>query len=411
MHFDSFSDAMEVYGESLKETFGEFHVLVRPRSSERLRRAGYISLDGIEKIRSSEAVQSAVRSLRGSTERARQARRAVESRYEELRNPRQPQGLPETVAVEPLSPLSEPQENLLAEEATREAFSSGTAETMQSFARRVAGGEARGSFSYSPMDRKALDDNFDLLSRAQRIKDLPRVPSYKEQKKLKERLDRAKRPQRITLRKKAARGAARLSGKALRATGRGMVTAGYAVRATADVGREAASMRSQQLASRAQSTATVVKRRAALMSIPASHIRPGDTFDGTRVRAVEALGDGRVKISYQAEAGGKLLATTVDQNRSMRVDRKTRREARNSRIGLAVARPLNRVKDGSMRIAKISGEQLSLMRPIRSADLRYGSIEASIREAQRTRRQIELEGELKSLLSTRKNARELQSTR
>ena len=135
------------------------------------------------------------------------------------------------------------------------------------------------------------------------------------------------------------------------------------------------------------------------MSIPAGHIRPGDTFDGTTVRGVESLDDGRVKISYQVAPGGPVLATTVAGDRSMLVDRKTRRQARNSRISSSAARPIARTRALSQRVARSSSEQLALLWPLRRQDVRFGSIERSIRQHERDGRQRELIEKLRSLRS------------
>ena len=400
MHFDRFDDAMEVYTENLKEIFGEFHVLVRPSSVEQARRLGYRSLDGIETVKANPQVQAAVERLKTTTAKAK-------SKLQELRNGK-PEPLPESIETVPFEAAEETEEpeELEAEAATVEIFHSGREESLADFGARIAAQGSPSSFSLPPIDRERLDRSLAILERAELIRKMP-------PRKKGERF----RAYRSSVRRRVRTAASRAEEAATRAvvqgaarTGKSLVSAGYAARATASVAKDAAVLRTMVATARAQdgarSVATAaatagraIQTRAARMSIPAGHIRPGDTFDGTTVRAVESLDNGRVKISYQAEPGGPVLATTVAGDRSMLVDRKTRRQARNSRISASAARPIARTRALSQRVARASAEQLSLLRPIQRQDVRFGSIERSIRQHERDVRQRELIEKLRALRS------------
>lgn len=397
MHFDRFDDAMEVYTENLKETFGEFHVLVRPTVVEQARRLGYRSLDGIETVKANPQVQAAVENLRTAASKARAG-------LKELR-PGKPAPLPESVETVPLEELVEPEE-LEQEAATVEIFDSGREESLADFASRITRQGSSSSFSLPPLDQDRLDRSLAILERAELIRKMP--PQRKG--------DRF-RAYRSSVRRRVSTAASRAEAAATRAvvqgtsrTGRSLVSAGYAVRATASVAKDAAALRTMVATARVQdgarsaaAAATTagrnIQQRAARMSLPAGHIRPGDTFDGTTVRGVESLDDGRVKISYQVKAGSPVLATTVAGDRSMLVDRKTRRQARNSRISSSAARPIARTRALSQRVARASSEQLALLRPVLRQDVRFGSIERSIRQHERDVRQRELIEKLRRLRS------------
>lgn len=397
MHFDRFDDAMEVYTENLKETFGEFHVLVRPTAVEQARRLGYRGIDSIETVKANPQVQAAVENLRAAAAKARRG-------LKELREGK-PAPLSESLEVAPLEEVAEPEE-LEAEAATVEIFSSGLEESIADFGARIARQGSRSSFSLPPLDQDRLDRSLAILERAELIRKMP-------PRKRGERL----RAYRSSVRRRVSTAAARAEVAATRAaiqgvqrTGRSLVGAGYAARATASVARDAAVLRTMVATARVQdgarsaaAAATTagrnIQQRAARMSIPAGHIRPGDTFDGTTVRAVESLDGGRVKISYQAKPGGPVLATTVAGDRSMLVDRKTRRQARNSRISASAARPIARTRALSQHVARASSEQFALLGTVRRQDVRFGSIERSIRQHERDVRQRELIEKLRSLRS------------
>lgn len=397
MHFDRFDDAMEVYTENLKETFGEFHVLVRPSTVERARRVGYRSLDGIETVKANPQVQAAVESLKSAVSKARVT-------VQEFRGGK-PASLPETIAIEPISEIDP--EEIIAEENTVEIFDSGKEESLADFGARISSQGSSSPFYLPPLDRSKLDRALAVIEHRELIRSLP--PQKRGERFRAYRSSVRRKVSTAAFRAEAAVTGAVIQGASR--TGKGIVSAGYAARATASVVKDTVMLRTMVASARVQDSARGVataaanvgrsaQQRAARMSIPAGHIRPGDTFDGTTVRGVESLEDGRVKISYQVKPGGPVLATTVAGDRSMLVDRKTRRQARNSRLSASAAKPIARTRELSQRVVRASSEQLALLRPIRNQDVRFGSIERALRQHERDVRQRELIERLRGLRSS-----------
>ena len=95
-----------------------------------------------------------------------------------------------------------------------------------------------------------------------------------------------------------------------------------------------------------------------------------------------------------------MLAATVPGDRSMRVDRKTRREARNSLFSSRVAKPIAQTKALSSKVAKASSAQLNALGVLRRSDSRLGAIDSSIRQHERSLRQRELIGKINALRAT-----------
>lgn len=398
-HFDSYEDAMEVYTEDLQKTFGDFHVLVRASSKERIRRVGYRSLDGIERAKASPQVKRAVSNLKAASTRARSALAELQGRYrgEAEADSQRSSTLPETVATEPLAEMDGADSE--AEELSERTFSTGEAETMASFGARMMANSNEASFSMAPLDRSEIDraianiEARDMIRKTPAPKRPDRIKAYRSAKK--RRVAIAKVQTRSAISSSTATAKRRLS------------DAGYAVKATASVARETAELQARVAAGRlqdgAQDIGSAAQRRAKLMSLPAGHIRPGDTFDGTTVRAVELVGNGKVKISYQAKPGGPVLAATVPGDRSMSVDRRTRREARNTRISSKIARPVAQTRGIYERVAKASEDQLSLFGSILQRDQRMGAVDRSIRQHERRVRERELIQKLKDLRSPAAN--------
>lgn len=382
-HFDSFDDAMEVYTEDLRNTFGDFHVLVRPSGVERIRRAGYRSLDGIEKVKANPQVEATVKTLKTLRAKAREAISEIKGHYSGVADPRRASTLPESVATEPL--IQEEPEDREAEAVSEEVFSRGEPESMQDFSSRILARASETSFKMEPMDRSEIDGIIEAIEAREKARSTPAPKREKPIRNYRAAISKGVRTAKAQARALPQNAKRKLS------------DAGYTVRASASVAKDVAAIKLRSAGAMAQAGFGEVQQRAARMSIPAGHIRPGDTFDGTRVRAVEAIGGGKVKISYQAQAGGPVLATTVAGDRSMRVDRKTRRESRNARIASKVAKPIARSKALSQRLTTASSEQLSALGNIRRRDQRFGSVNRSIQQHERTLRQRELIGKLREL--------------
>ena len=393
-HFDSFEDAMEVYTEDLQKTFGDFHVLVRASAKEKVRRAGYRSLDGIEKAKASPQVQSAVSKLKAAGAKARSAVGELQSRYSNEVEENRASSFPESVATEPLGQSPEARE---AEELSRLIFSSGEPdESMKDFGARIMADSSKVSFSMAPLDRSEIDRAVAVFDAQDMIRKLPAPRSSDRLRAYRSATKRRVRTAKDQVRYAIADGSATAK--------RRISDAGYAVKASVSVARDTAELRGRVAAARlqdgAQDIGSAVQKRAALMSVPAGHIRPGDTFDGTTVRSVELLDGGKVKISYQAKPGGPMLAATVPGDRSMRVDRKTRREARNSLFSSRVAKPIAQTKALSSKVAKASSAQLNALGVLRRSDSRLGAIDSSIRQHERSLRQRELIGKINALRTT-----------
>jgi len=390
MHFDSFSDAMEVYETDLKAAFGEFSVLVRPSARERARRAGYLGLDGVEKVRANPQVRATVNSLRTLATKAREATAEIRSHYREELNSNRADSLPETVATRPLAVEDSP-EDTEALRNSEETFSGTQDESLSDFSDRIAARSRKTSFNLVEVDGSERDAALALLD-AQR----EHRKEKKEEKPSRMSAYRSARRRRANLAKARVESAIR-SGR--EKTSRAIIDSGYAARASVTVAKEAAKLRAQNARVRTAKATQSVQKAASRMSVPASHIRPGDTFDGTTVRAVEAVAPGKIKISYQAEANGPILSATVPSDRSMKVDRKTRREARNSRISSRVAAPIARTRELSSRVARASAEQLAGFDRLMGTDKRFGAISREIRQAERRQEQSALINRLRALRS------------
>jgi len=403
MHFDSLEDAMDVYTEDLKQTFGDFHVLVRPSLKEKARRAGYLSLEGVEKAKANPQVQAAVSTMKTLRAKAREAAEEIRGHYQKDASADRSSTLPESVQTEPLGSIDAEAEQ--AESNSEELFSGGSEESMKDFGARIAGRASSDTFSLIPVDRTEFERRMTDIEARETLRKLPapkpgrRLRAYRSATRRK--LNTAKDQARTALTNGSLRAQTKLS------------DASYAARASVSVAKDTAELRARVAAAKAQDRADDLARslrqKASRMSVPAGHIRPGDTFDGTTVRSVELLDSGKVKISYQAAPGGPILAATVPGDRSMRVDRKTRREARNSRISSKVAKPIAQSKELSRRVAKASERQLSALSSIGKRDVRIGAIEYSIRQHERSVKQKDLIDRLRGLRSpSRTSERELQ---
>ena len=390
MHFDSFEDAMEVYSEELEAAFGKFSVLVRPSAKERARRIGYRGLDGIERVQANPQVKAAVASLKTLGAKAREAVAEIRGHYNgETPATDRPASLPETVETRPLVELSP--EDQVAETNSEETFSSGREESLQDFRNRITAKSSKASFMLTPVDGSAREDALARLeefekSRSEKAKPQP----------TKAQIKRSAKSRKAALAKARVRNAVS-AGK--ERTTRALIDSGYTVRASAAAARDTARLKAQSAKVRAGAAARIVQQRTARMSVPAAHIRPGDTFDGTTVRAVEAVSPGKIKISYQAEANGPVLSATVPSDRAMRVDRKTRREARNSRISSRIATPVARTRALSSRVLKASSEQLAGFDALISRDVRSGAVAREIRQYERKQEQSTIINRLRALRS------------
>jgi len=388
MHFDNFEDAMDVYSEELEAAFGKFSVLVRPSAKERARRIGYRGLDGIERVQASPQVKAAVATLKTIGSKAREAVAEIRGHYSEGAQPvNRPASLPETLETAPLSEL--PAEDQAAEANSEETFSSGREESLQDFASRILSNRSGSSFTLTPVDGSAREE---ALARLEEFEN-NRSEKAKPQPS-KAQIRRSAKSRKAALAKARVRSAVS-AGK--ERTARVLIDSGYTVRASAAAARDTARLKAQSARVRAGAAARIVQQRAARMSVPAAHIRPGDTFDGTTVRAVEAVAPGKIKISYQAEANGPVLSATVPSDRSMRVDRKTRREARNSRISSRIATPIGKTRTLSSKVLKSSREQLSGLDALLARDARFGAVAREIRQSERKQNQLAIIDRLRAI--------------
>lgn len=429
-HFDSFDDAMEAYTENLKETFGEFHVVIRPSLAEKSRRVGYRSLDRIEKVKANPHVKATVNNFRIVQAKAKEALEEIKSsRIDSTQSGNstsnestdRPSSIPEDIETRPLSTLTPEVEE--AESASAEVFSS-RGESMAEFSSRVVNDFNRNPYPFKtkPLDREDVDRAIRAI-RAKR-EQAPEKSKVTVRSRVNARLKgyTSKVSAKVRTAKDLAKNA--VKDKVDKSKKR-ISDAGYAARASAAVAKDTLTLKARSTASRAKDQAVNAKQkiatvkdaatvRASRMNIPAGHIRPGDTFDGTTVRSVESASEGKVKISYQAKPGGPMLSTVVDGSRSMSVDRKTRREARNARFATKTAKSIAQTKELSGKIHNASSKQIESFKNFRKSEPRFESIQRSILQEKRIARQRELVTKLRDLRS-RDNAasavdRDLQST-
>ena len=411
IHFDNMADAMGTYQEGLQEKFGEFHVLIRPSIAEKGRRLGYQSMDVVEKVKASPQAEAAVNTLKTIRRQALLAAAELRGQYAE--GSRQPI-LPDTIETRPLDePLSK--EDAEAEELSRKFFvARAQSETGPEYRTRLLG--KRGLRIASPVAAaEQVEQTSDLVAantaaRGRRRKKLGPIASTRRL------LSDAGIATRKLIGTAAGRGLAgtRKATAQARSVAANSVLTSRAAIAVAGDRISATSLSAKQNAS----AATIVARDKALragvlakqkasaageaasvrisqMNIPAGHIRPGDTFDGTTVHSVEQSSDGNVKIRYRAKSDGPLFSATVSSEKSMRIDRKTRRQARNSRIANSLPKPISRTELSS-KLKKATSAQIAMLKPVRS-ELRFESIEKSIGRQERADRQRELIGKLKSI--------------
>lgn len=387
MHFDSFEDAMDVYSEELEAAFGKFSVLVRPSAKERARRIGYRGLDGIDRVQANPQVKAAVASLKTIGAKAREAVAEIRGHYNGgTQSAGQPSTLPETVKTMPLDIVPEDQ---AAEANSEETFSSGREESLRDFSSRILAKSNEASFTLTPVDGTEREE---ALARLEEFEN--RRSEKAKPQPTRAQIRRSAKSRRAALAKARVRNAVSAGRER---TARVLIDSGYTVRASAAAARDTAKLKAQSAKVRAGAAARIVQQRAARMSVPAAHIRPGDTFDGTTVRAVEAVAPGKIKISYQAEANGPVLSATVPSDRSMRVDRKTRREARNSRISSRIAAPIGKTRMLSSKLLKASSEQLSGLDALLARDARFGAVSREIRQAERRQNQLAIIDRLRTI--------------
>lgn len=394
MHFDQFDDAMEVYTENLRETFGDFHVLVRPSLLEQGRRVSYRGLDAVEMVAANPQVRATVSSLRTIVAKGRETLEEIRGHYRgDVAPLDQPQSLPEDIDTMPLEEISP---DIEAEENSTEIFSSGAGESLADFSSRILSRANERSTVIIPAQGDTLARAQALLiARKDPLETLAKRHIPREVRKRKHTLSGAMRRAKVR-----ADSGLRAGG---RAVGRKVSSVAKSVRATGDQTREAVQLKAAALGARARTqvvaTAGRARKRAAQISLPASHIRAGDTFDGTTVRAIESRADGKLKISYQAEQGGPVLSTIVDAGRSMRIDRKTRRDAFNNRVTAKVSKPLKRTREFASALGA-SPQQVELFRRANRGDLRFNSIEKSLRNQRRLSREKALITKLRNLRSS-----------
>lgn len=391
MHFDSFDDAMEVYEDNLKATFGEFSVLVRPSAKERARRVGYRSLDGIEKVKANPQVTATVNSLKTLKTKAREAVVEIRGHYRnEESNPERAASLPQTVATEPLLTVESPEDREAAAH-TEELVSSAKRESLAEYGARKRAETSARSYARLPLEGSAREEAKKVIERA-KLSVQPTSPKPSISRKIRAYRSSVKRN--VTLAKIRAREAVRSGATNARTR---LVDSGYAVRASASLAGDTAKLRAQNTVARSRAAAQSVKKHAALMTVPAAHIRPGDTFDGATVRGVESLDNGKLKIRFQVKQGGPVLMTTVDPNRSMRIDRKTRREARSSRVASRLAKPVSFTQSLASRMSKASSEQVATFGTLIGRDNRIDAVASSIRQYERRQEQAVFINRLRAL--------------
>lgn len=394
-HFDNFSDAMEAYSENLKETFGEFHVLVRPSTIEKGRRLSYKSLDSIEKVKASPKVSEAVQSFQIIKNKAREARSEIRGIKGSAKEQAISTPITEAVDTKPLGVVAEDER---AQKNSEETFSPRRSESLVGFGSRVMA-ESRTStlpFQTRPLDRTQLDQAVNAINA--RYKQPVKKPSVKARASAALNNYKSKVSRKVRTAKTLASTAIKDRARAERNR---LSNADYAIRASASVAKDVLALQSRAKLAQAKSKANDLKSkavtRAARMNVPAGHIRPGDTFDGTTVRGVESLGGGKLKISYHAKPGGPVLSTTVAADRVMSIDRKTRREARNARLASKVAKPIAQTREFSNKVVKASSNQLQSFKGFKSKDQRFASVEKAIAQEARIARQRELVEKLRSL--------------
>lgn len=383
IHFDNMADAMETYQEGLQEKFGEFHVLIRPSVVEKGRRLGYQGLDGVEKVKASPQVTSAVSALKTIKDHARQAIAEIrEQRPEAKRTP----ALPETIATRPLveEPLT-PEEAEAEAESRRVFVERAQTESGPEYRERLLG--KRGSqIAPRKAEPEQVKQTTDLIAANASARRHGRRRKSKMES-LKGSLSRAG----ISTRRMIGNATDRSVAAGRKASS----STKAAVSNSVLTSRAAVNVAKRQAAEKMSTAGAAASKRMSQMSIPAGHIRPGDTFDGTIVHSVEQDSNGKVKIRYKAKPGGPLFSATVDQNKAMRVDRKTRREARNSRISNSLPKPISRTELSS-KIKRATSAQIQMLKPVRS-ELRFEAIEVSMKREQRAEKQRELVGKLKAM--------------
>jgi len=404
MHFDNFGDAMEVYEDNLKEAFGEFSVLVRPSGRERARRAGYRSLDGIDKLKANPQVQATVNSLKTLRAKAREAAVEIRGHYRgEQPSTDRATTLPQSVATEPLL-TAENTEDREATTHTEELLSSGRRESMAEYGARKRAEAAATNYTPLPLEGSAKEEVKRTIERAGLIvQPAQKKPSISR----KMRSYRSAVRRNVTLAKTRTKEAVRTGAENSRIR---LVDSGYAVRASASLAGGAVKLRAKNTAVRSKTAAQAVQKRAALMTVPATHLRPGDTFNGATIRGIESLDNGKLKIRYQVKPGGPALLTTVDADRSMRIDRKTRREARNSRVASRLAQPVERTQALASKVSKASSDQVATLGALITRDARVGAISGSIRQYERRIEQKEFIDKLRSLRTGAVGSRVLQNS-
>lgn len=417
-HFGSMDEAMEGYQEKLREQFGEFHVLIRPTVGERVRRAGYSLQD---KIESRPAGLEAIESLKHMRESARHARRMVQvARGSQAQPSRGPQ-LP--VATEPLEQQVDTPEEQEAVAASQEGFEepldgkaflamlegrsrehaarsaamgmpkadTSRADAVHAQAQRA--GAALGALKGRPSIGKRFGNR---VSRAG--SDAREAVSV-----LKGRVARATRIIGARTQRGLANGARSMAtrgSQGLRAVKTRAVEVGSGIHhGYVDTSRKALEAR-RVLQARAAEGARTVRLRASRMAVPAGSIRPGDTFGSSRVKSVEDAGDGMRKIYYTVGTGGPVLSTKIPADRKMAVDRKTRRETRNSRIASQVkSSPISQKLSA---VTRATSQQLMAVRSYYSrTDLRFDGFERARAREDRLLKQRELMAKLKSTRTLR----------
>lgn len=382
IHFDNMADAMETYQEGLQEKFGEFHVLIRPSVVEKGRRLGYRSLDGVEKVKASPQAALVVGTLKTLKSHALQAVAEIREQRSDLK--RTP-ALPETVETRPLTEEPLTREESEAEKESRRVFvERAQSETGPEYRERLLG--KRGAqIAPTKAEPEQVKQATDLIAANTAARHGRRRKTKMES--FKGSLTRVG----VSTRRMIGN----VGDRSVAAGRKASTNTKAAVSNSVLTSRAAVNVAKRQAAEKITTAGAAASKRMSQMSIPAGHIRPGDTFDGTIVHSVEQDSDGKVKIRYKAKPGGPLFSATVDQNKAMRVDRKTRREARNSRISNSLPKPISRTELSS-KIKRATNAQIQMLKPVRS-ELRFEAIETSIKRQQRADKQRELIGKLKAI--------------
>lgn len=414
-HFGSMAEAMEGYQEKLREQFGDFHVLIRPTTGERVRRAGYSLRD---KLEARPAGLEALEALRHMRESARHARKMIQvARSSQLQQNQEPQ-LP--VATSPLEQQVDTPEDQEAVSASQESFEEpldGKAflamleeSSKEHAARSAAMGMPKADTSRADaihaQSQRAGAALRALENRSSIGKKFGREAATDARAAvgvLRERAARATRAIGFRAQRKLASSVesmAARSSQGLQAVKTRAIEAGNGIHQSyVDASLKATAAR-KALQARAAEGARTVKLRASRMTVPAGSIRPGDTFGNSRVKSVEDLGDGIRKISYTVGSGGPVLSTKVPADRKMAVDRKTRREARNSR--LASQLKSSPISQRLSEVTSATSQQLMAMRSYyHRSDLRFDGFEKAMAREDRLLKQRELIAKLKSTRSLR----------